>query len=91
MSAVEEISVSSARENLAGIIDAVGAEHRPVFLTRRGRRVAALVDADDLDNLLDLAEDMADIRAAAAAREEMRSTGQEPIPWESVKVDLGLA
>jgi len=34
---------------------------------------------------------MADIRAATAARAEMQETGETPIPWEQVKVDLGLA
>ncbi len=49
-----------------------------------------MIDADDLDELLELAEDMADIRAAEAAREETRATGDAPIPWEQVKADLGL-
>ncbi|MHB1709923.1 MAG: type II toxin-antitoxin system Phd/YefM family antitoxin [Acidimicrobiales bacterium] len=53
--------------------------------------MAAVIDADDLDAILELAEDMADIRAADAARAEMRPTGETPIPWEQVKVDLGLA
>ncbi len=33
---------------------------------------------------------MADIRAAEAARAEMRITGETPIPWKKVKADLGL-
>ena len=37
-----------------------------------------------------LAEDMADILAAEEARAEMQATGEAPIPWEQVKVDLGL-
>ena len=61
-------------------------DHEPVYLTRRGRRVAAVIDADDLDGILALA----DIRAAEDARAEMRATGEAPIPWEQVKVDLGL-
>ena len=40
---------------------------------------------------LRLAEDMADIRAAEQAREEMRRTGEAPIPWDEVKAELGLA
>lgn len=68
-----------ARRQLAAIIDRVGAEHAPVYLARRGRRVAAVIDADDLDRILALAEDMADIRAAEEAREEMRATGETPI------------
>jgi prevent-host-death family protein len=86
----ETLSISEAREQLASVIDRVRADHQPVFLSRRGRRVAAVIDADDLDRLLNLAEDMADIRAAEAARAEMRETGATPIPWEEVKADLGL-
>lgn len=84
------LTVSEARQQLATVIDRVRAEHAPIYLARRGRRVAAVIDADDLDELLELAEDMADIRAAAAARAEMQATGDAPVPWEQVKVDLGL-
>jgi hypothetical protein len=52
--------------------------------------VAAIIDADDLDRILGLAEDMADVRAAEQARAEMKATGEAPIPWEQVKADLGL-
>ena len=55
-----------------------------------GVALAAVIDADDLDRLIELAEDMADIRAAERARTEMEQTGAAPIPWEQVKADLGL-
>lgn len=91
MSVEASLAVSEARQHLAAIIDQARAEHAPVYLERRGRRVAAVIDADDLDEVLRLAEDMSDILAAEEARAEMRTTGQTPIPWEQVKVDLGLA
>ncbi|MHB8191522.1 MAG: type II toxin-antitoxin system RelE family toxin [Ferrimicrobium sp.] len=56
----------------------------------RGRRVDAIIDADDLDGILALAEDMAEIRVAEKARAEMQATGEVPIPRELVKVVLGL-
>lgn len=84
------VPVSDARRQLAAIIDRARTDHAPVYLARRGQRVAAVIDADDLDRILELAEDMADVRAAEAAREEMRATGEAPIPWEQVKADLGL-
>ena len=90
MSDESTVTVSEARGRLAAMIDRARSEHEPIYLARRGRRVAALIDADDLDELLGLAEDMADIRAAEAARAEMRATGETPIPWEQVKADLGL-
>jgi prevent-host-death family protein len=91
MSTAESLNVSEARKQLAAIIDQARADHEPVYLTRRGRRVAAVIDADDLDGILELAEDMADIRSAEEARAEMQATGEAPIPWEQVKADLGLA
>lgn len=90
MSTTSTVNVSEARARLSEIVDQAHGEHRPVFLTRRGRRVAAVIDADDLDRLIELAEDMADIRAAEEARAEMRATGETPIPWDQVKADLGL-
>lgn len=83
-------TVSDARQRLASIIDQARESHEPVYLERHGRRIAAVIGADDLDRLLELAEDMTDIRAAEAARAEMRETEAAPIPWDEVKADLGL-
>ena len=91
MSGSDTLNISEARTQLAAIVDRARAEHEPVYVTRRGRRIAAVIDADDLDHVLALAEDMADSLAAEQARAEMRATGEAPIPWEEVKADLGLA
>lgn len=91
MSELGDRSISDARRDLAAVIDEARATHEPVYLSRRGRRVAAVVSADDYECLRSLAEDMADILDADAARQEMRETGSEPIPWAQVKADLGLA
>ncbi|MEP6527053.1 MAG: type II toxin-antitoxin system Phd/YefM family antitoxin [Nocardioidaceae bacterium] len=85
------VTVSEARSQLASIIARARDDHEPVYLSLRGRRVAAVIDADDLDRVLELAEDMADIRAAEQARAEMKATAEAPIPWDEVKADLGLA
>lgn len=84
------MTVTEARARLADVVDQARVGHDPVFLTRRGRRVAALVDADLLEQLVEAAEHLADLQAAAAARAEMIETGETPIPWEQVKADLGL-
>lgn len=86
---MSEITVSDARARLAEVVDAARVQHDPIYLTRRGRRVAAVIDADDLDRLILAAEDLADIKAARAAREEI-AAGDAAIPWEQVKADLGL-
>ena len=90
LTGMTEITVSDARARLADVVDAARVQHDPVYLTRRGRRVAAVIDADDLSRLLDAAEDLADLQAARAARDEM-ADGATAIPWERVKADLGLA
>ena len=90
MTKAESLNVTDARQHLAAVIDRVQTEHEPVYLSKRGRRVAAVIDADDLDRVLRLAEDMSDIRAAEEARAEMQVTREAPIPWEQVKADLGL-
>ena len=89
MGAMSELTVSDARARLADVVDEARVRHDPVYLTRRGQRVAAVIDADDLDRLIDAAEDLADIEAARAARVEIDAEGT--IPWEQVKADLGIA
>lgn len=85
-----ELTVSQARSRLADVVDEARIAHDPVFLTRRGRRVAAVIDADELDRLIEAAEELADIEAARAAKAELDETGGAAIPWEQVKADLGL-
>jgi len=63
---MSEITVSDARARLADVVDSARVRHDPVYLTRRGQRVAAVIDAEDLDRLIAAAEDLADIEAAAA-------------------------
>jgi prevent-host-death family protein len=87
---MSDMTVSDARARLADVVDAARVGHNPVYLTRRGQRVAAVIDADDLDRLIAAAEDLVDIEAARAAREEI-AEGETAIPWEQVKADLGLA
>lgn len=86
---MSEITVSDARARLADVVDTARVGHDPVYLTRRGQRVAAVIDADDLDRLIAAAEDLRDIQTAQAARVEI-AEGDPMIPWEQVKADLGL-
>ena len=84
-----DMSVSAARSHLTDVIDDARMHHAPVFLTRRGRRVAAVIGAEDLERLTQAAEDLADIEAAHAARAEIAEHGT--IPWAEVKTALSLA
>ncbi|WP_259390717.1 type II toxin-antitoxin system Phd/YefM family antitoxin [Actinomyces sp. 2119] len=84
-----DMTVSAARSRLADVIDDSRAHRAPVFLTRRGRRVAAVIDAEDLERLTEAAEDLADIKAAQAARAALAEKGA--VPWDGVKAEVGLA
>jgi prevent-host-death family protein len=83
---MSEMTVSEARDRLADAIDRARTSHEPVVLTRRGRRVAVLVDAEDFARMSDLVEDALDRAELEAARAE-----DDYVPWEQVKADLGLA
>lgn len=85
-----EMSVSEARARLADVVDAARVGRDPVYLTRRGKRVAAVIDADALDRLIAAAEDLSDLQAAQAAH-DATGRGDAAIPWDQVIDDLGLA
>lgn len=82
------MSISEARSRLASIID--DARHEPVYLTRRNKRVAAVVDADILDRLLEAAEDLDDLIAYDEAIAESKRLGGENITWDDLKRELGM-
>ncbi len=80
-----EFAVSEARDHLAGVIEQAQRSGEPIYVTRRGRRVAVIVDADTYDRVVEDSEDAADRRELQAARSE-----DDYVPWEEVKADLGL-
>lgn len=81
---MSELAVSEARDHLAEAID-IARSGEPVYVTRRGRRVAVLVDAASYDTLVHAAEDARDRAELLAARDE-----DDYVPWDEVKADLGL-
>lgn len=81
---MSELAVSDARERLAEVIERARSGEA-VYVTRRGRRVAVIVDADAYDALVEAAEDAVDRAELDAARAE-----DDYVPWEEVKADLGL-
>lgn len=80
--------ITDARDRLASIVDE--ARNGPVYLTRRNRAVAAIVDPAALATLVEDAEELADIKAVDAAWEETQRLNEVPVPWDDVKRDLGL-
>jgi prevent-host-death family protein len=82
---VSELAVTTAREHLSETIDLVRRSGEPVYVTRRGRRIAVIVDAEAYDALVEAGEDAVDRSELEAARVE-----DDFVPWEEVKADLGL-
>jgi prevent-host-death family protein len=76
--------MSEARERLSDVVDTARREHEPAYMQRRGKRLATIIDADDLDRLIELAEDSIDIAEAQAALDEEG----EAVPWERSRPTL---
>ena len=85
------MALSEAKKQLGAVVDRARATHEPVFLSKHGKRVAVLVDADEFVRMRELAEDAEDALAAVAARREFEESGELPVPWAEVKAELGLA
>ena len=81
---MSDIAITEARDRLAAVVDQ--ARKDPVYLTRRGTKLVAVVDADFFSRLLDAWEELQDIRAV----DESERLGEVPIPWEQAKRELGL-
>jgi prevent-host-death family protein len=85
--AMGEMSAARARGNLADVLNTVAYSRERVVLTRRGKRIAAVVPIEDLD-LIEKLEDEVDLREARAALADGRKRGT--VPWTKLKKDLGL-
>ncbi len=83
---MKEFPVSEARENLADVIEEANRTGDPIAVTRRGKRVAVLVDPAEYERLTSSLEDVLDRAMLQLVREE-----DDFIPWEQAKQDLGLA
>ena len=80
----DNIASGAARNQFSDIINRAAYGKERVILTRRGKRVAAVVPIEDLE-LLRALEDKIDL-------EEVKEALKEPgaVPWEQVKKELGL-
>lgn len=56
-----------------------------MFVTRRGQRVAVIVDSEAYERLVSDAEDALD-----RAELKLPRVDDDYIPWDEVKADLGL-
>lgn len=83
---MNEVAVSDARNRLADVIEESRRSGEPISVTRRGKRVAVILESEAFDRLVDAADDAEDRRDLEAAR-----TDDDYVPWDEVKAALGLA
>lgn len=80
---MERISITEAREHLAGLGKRVSRRGERLVVERRGKNLFALVPMEDLE-LLERLEDKLDLDAVRAAKNEPAK------PWAQVNKAMGL-
>ena len=82
---MEELAVSRARDHLGEAVNQVQYGREMVYLTRHGRRVAALVPVEVLE-AIEAAEDAEDVAEATSALAE---PGPD-VPLAEIRAALGI-
>ena len=74
----DTVSIVEARAHFGDLVSRATLLNRRVFVTRHGKRIAALVSAEDAE-LLDAIEDRLDLEAVRKARRDIASHGTVPL------------
>ena len=83
----DTVSLVEARAHFGDLVSRAMLLHKRVFVTRHGKRIAALVSAEDAE-LLEAIEDRLDLEAVRKARRDITSHGT--IPLVRLIKELGL-
>lgn len=70
------IPLAEARARLSRLVDEAVCTHERIEVTRKGRRAAVLMSAEDYDSIMETLEILGDadeVRAIAAAQAQMRA------------------
>ncbi|MDE2196763.1 MAG: type II toxin-antitoxin system Phd/YefM family antitoxin [Gammaproteobacteria bacterium] len=81
------VSVVEAREKFGDLVNRAALLSERVYVTKHGKRVAALVSVEDAE-LLEALEDRLDLEAVKKARADIARHGT--IPLEQLAKELGL-
>ena len=82
-----ELTTVQVRAQLSEIINRAAFGKERLFLTRRGKRIAAIVPIEDID-LLEALEDKIDLEEARTSLTEAKKKGT--VSWEKLKKNLSL-
>lgn len=85
------ISAEQARGRLAEVLNRAAYGHERTVVTRRGKRIAAIVSIEDLELLEAVLEQLEDRADAEYCREALNNVDlSNCVPWDAIKSDLGL-
>ena len=76
-----------ARRNFSELLSKAAYAKKRTVLTRRGKKVAAIVPIEDLE-IIEALEDSIDYEEAKKALKDVKKHGT--IPWGKLKSELGL-
>ena len=86
-----DISMTEARQQLNTLPERLVKESTVVAVTRRGKRVLALVSWEHYEALVETLEIMADEALMNALRQGIREAEQgKALPWREAREELGL-
>ncbi|MEM0951731.1 MAG: type II toxin-antitoxin system Phd/YefM family antitoxin [Cyanobacteria bacterium P01_H01_bin.74] len=83
-----EYPTSKARDQLSDLINQAAFGKERVVLTRRGKKLVAIIPIEDLERIEQL-EDEEDLRDAQEALAQIARGEEKPIPFEKAIKDLG--
>lgn len=83
-----DLPITNARDRLADVVNEAAYTGQVTYLTRRGRRLAAIVSVETAE-AAERWEDEQLGRMADHALAEMARTGETPVPLEEVRAELG--
>jgi prevent-host-death family protein len=78
---------SQAREHFPEIMSEAAFAKKRFVVTRRGKRLAAIIPIEDYD-MIEAIEDKMDLESARKALADTKKKGT--IPWKKLKAELGL-
>lgn len=85
------VSAEEARNQLAEILNRAAYGRERTVVTRRGKRIAAIVSVEDLELLEAVLEELEDRADAEYCREALKNLDlSKCVPWEDIKRDLNL-
>ena len=83
---MSSLTAAKARQNFSETISQVAYGKERIVLTRRGKKLVAVIPIEDL-NVLEALENKQDLGDAKKALQEAKRSGT--VPWESVRSKKG--